>query len=174
MKRYIITGAPSTGKTSLINALQKEGHLTFEEVSRRIILEEQKRKGTKTPWEDVVGFTQLVYQKTIEELNTPIANYAFVDRGLPDNIAYLALKKHPITKELLDFKYTKHYHTTVFVLPIWEEIYVQDAQRLQSFEEATKIHHLLISTYQKLGFTTVLLPKNTIESRVQSIAKIIQ
>ncbi len=169
MKRYIITGAPSTGKTTLINALQNKGYFVFEEVSRRVIKSEQAQGGDKTPWQDVTGFTDLVYQKTLEELNTPIQQWAFVDRGLADNIAYLEVKNHPIARKFLNFNYSDYYYNTVFILPIWEDIYIQDEQRLQSFEEAKHIQQLLLKTYKELGFSTVLMPQNSIEERVEII-----
>ena len=41
MKRIVISGGPSSGKTTLINELKKLGHNCFDEVSREII-ESQK------------------------------------------------------------------------------------------------------------------------------------
>ncbi|NQY06254.1 MAG: AAA family ATPase [Flavobacteriaceae bacterium] len=173
MKRYIITGAPGTGKTTLINALQKDGYLAFEEVSRRIILSEQKIGGNKTPWEDVIGFTNLVYQTTIEELKIPIHESAFVDRGLADNIAYLKMQEQRIPNELLNFEYLQHYHPKVFVLPPWCDIFEQDPQRLQTFEEATEIQEILISTYMELGFDLEIISKSNVKKRVEIIKNLI-
>ena len=39
IKRIIITGGPSSGKTSIIDALKDEGYSCFDEVSREIIQE---------------------------------------------------------------------------------------------------------------------------------------
>ena len=169
MKRYIITGAPGTGKTTLINLLQKNGHLVFEEISRKIIISEQQTYGHKTPWDDVVGFSNLVYQQTVKALNTPILKHAFVDRGLADTIAYLQLKQQPISSSFLQFDYQKFYYKTVFFCPLWKEIYKQDTQRLQSFEEANKLQQLLLSTYKSLGFSILLVPKATPLERLDFI-----
>ncbi|WP_299710875.1 AAA family ATPase [uncultured Tenacibaculum sp.] len=169
MKRYIITGAPSTGKTTLINSLQKNGHTVFEEVSRRIIISEQQKNSNKTPWENVSGFTKLVHQQTIKELHTPILQHAFVDRGLADNIAYLQLKKQPVSDDFLDFDYQSFYHNTVFFCPLWKEIYTQDEQRLQSFEEAKQLQNLLLNTYNDLGFSILEIPKTTVHKRLHFI-----
>ena len=169
MKRYIITGAPGTGKTTLIKALQRKGYTTFEEVSRKIIISEQRINGVKTPWQDMVGFTNLVFDQTVNALTVPITEFSFVDRGLADNIAYLQLKNSSISPKFLNFDYKKYYHSTVFVLPIWEEIYKQDEQRLQSFQEAEKLQFLLVKTYKKLGFSIEPVPKYSISKRVQFI-----
>jgi predicted ATPase len=172
MKRYIITGAPGTGKTTLINALRVYGFTCFEEVSRRVICFQQQNQGDKTPWQDVVGFSNLVYQKTVEELNIKITQTTFVDRSLVDNIAYLKLKKQAIGAGFLNFNYKKHYHTTVFMLPPWQEIYTEDPQRLHAFEVAKELHELLLQTYIDLGFSIEILPKTTVSKRVRHIVKI--
>lgn len=172
-KKYIITGAPGTGKTTLIDSLRTDGFNCFEEVSRKLITSQQEQKGNKTPWQDVVGFTNLVYQKITAELNLKSNKITFVDRGLADNIAYLKLKEHPICSKFLNFNYKKHYHVTVFMLPPWQEIYTEDPQRLQSFEDAKKLHNLLVETYTNLGFLVKNLPKTTISKRLNFIKKIV-
>ncbi|TCI93756.1 AAA family ATPase [Tenacibaculum sp. M341] len=174
MKRFIITGAPGTGKTTLINALRTHKYTCFEEVSRRVITNQQQINGNKTPWQDVVGFTNLVYEKTLEELNSIANTITFVDRGLADNIAYLKLNNYQIDDKFTDFNYQKYYHTTVFLLEPWEEIYIQDAQRLQSFEEAQKLHKLLLEIYTNLGFAIKVIPKTTVLLRTDFIETVLK
>jgi predicted ATPase len=172
-KRYIITGAPGTGKTSLIQALQANGYQCFSEISRKIILEQQQIKSNKTPWGNLPCFANLVYQQTIKELQLPIEKNTFVDRGLLDIIAYLKAKSHPIPEYLLDFPFKTHYASTVFLMPLWEEIYINDPQRPQSFPEAQCIHKHLIEVYQNFNFTIVVLPKTTLTKRVDFIRSVI-
>lgn len=172
-KRYIITGAPGTGKTSLIQALQANGYQCFPEISRKIILEQQQIKSNKTPWGDLPCFATLVYQQTIKELQLPIKKNTFVDRGLPDIIAYLKAKSHPIPEYLLDFPFKTHYASTAFLMPLWEEIYINDPQRPQSYQEALHIHQCLIQVYQSLNFTIEIVPKTTLTKRVDFIQSFI-
>ena len=47
IKRFIVTGAPSTGKSSLINELSNMGYECFNEVSRSIINNENIKKINK-------------------------------------------------------------------------------------------------------------------------------
>lgn len=169
MKRYIITGAPGTGKTTLIDYLRNDGFVCFDEVSRKIIKQQQLINGNKTPWEDVAGFTKLVYEYTLKDLEMPISGIAFSDRGLADNIAYLKLRNHSVNPFFKTFDYHKFYHKKVFVLPLWKSIYTQDPQRLQSYKEAQKLYKLLLQEYEHLGFEFYELPKNTVESRIEFI-----
>ena len=169
MKRHIISGAPGTGKTTLINALQNSGYCVFEEVSRKIIHSQQQIRGNKTPWGDVHGFTKLVYKQTIKELNTPIKQHAFADRSLADSIPYLLLKKQPVPDYFLNFDYHKFYQKTVYFCPLWEEIFIQDCQRLQSFEESKELEYLLLNTYKKLGFSILHIPKTKVLERLNFI-----
>ncbi|WP_062053833.1 AAA family ATPase [Aquimarina longa] len=172
-KRFIITGAPGTGKTTAINTLRKSGYQCFEEISRKIISHQQENGGTKTPWGDLTGFTDMIYQQTIIELQLTITKHTFVDRGLPDIIAYLQAGTHPIPEYLLDFPFKKFYNTTVFLMPLWEEIYSTDPQRPQSYEEAMLIHQHLIRVYKRLGFKVIVVPKTTVAQRVDFMQSII-
>ena len=47
-----------------------------------------------------------------------------------------------------------------------QEIFVNDSERPESFEDAVEINRFLKSTYQELGFNVVELPKVSIEERV--------
>ena len=57
----------------------------------------------------------------------------------------------------------------VFLLPPWEEIYTSDAERYESFEEATKIHAYLVDTYTKYGYDLHEVPKTSVAERFQFI-----
>ncbi|WP_108868992.1 AAA family ATPase [Aquimarina aquimarini] len=172
-KRHIITGAPGTGKTSLIDALQKEGYPCFAEISRQLIISQQEQNSDKTPWGNLYEFADLVYKQTIEELQLPIKKNTFVDRGLPDIIAYLQSKSFITPEYLNDFPYHKYYTPTVFLLPLWKEIYINDPQRPQSYQEASRIQKHLVDVYHTLGFTIKTLPKTTLVRRIDYIKSLI-
>ncbi len=169
-KKYIITGAPGTGKTSVILGLsQLNSFETYSEVARDVIKEQQNNKGLKTPWQDVLGFTKEVFLVTLPILKRRTLKTTFCDRGLLDLVAYLRLHKRQIPAYLLQFPYQEFYQKKVFITTPWQLIYVQDAQRQQSFKEAEKLHELLVATYKNKGFELIFLPQDTVENRIQFI-----
>ena len=84
-------------------------------------------------------------------------------------MAYLKAKSYPLPDYLLDFSYKSYYETTVFLTPPWEEIYANDPQRPQSYQESIHLHNHLVRAYQELNFTIEVLPKTTLTKRVDFI-----
>ncbi len=169
-KKYIITGAPGTGKTTLINLL-KDTIPCMDEVSRRVIIDEQKNNRNGMPWEDIHRFTDLVFELTTKELLN--SSTLICDRSLLDLEAYLTVANKPIPNYLRDFPYKKNYHTTVFFAPTWFEIYCQDAQRLQEFDYCLTLEKSLIEQYTKKGFEIIMLPKTSVTTRKKLVLETI-
>ena len=46
IKRFIFTGAPGSGKTSVIKELEKLGHAVIHEAATDVIAEEQRHRKT--------------------------------------------------------------------------------------------------------------------------------
>ncbi|QDO94408.1 ATP-binding protein [Formosa sediminum] len=155
-KKYIITGAPGTGKTTTINLLKKTMSC-MDEVSRKVILEEQKNNRNGMPWGDIKRFSNLVYNATSQELLTSDA--IICDRSLLDLEAYLVIENKTIPNYLRNFSYQDTYHKTVFFAPTWFDIYCQDGQRLQEFDYCLKLEKALLKQYKNKGFEVVMLPK---------------
>ena len=171
--RYIITGGPGSGKSSLLAALVKQSYQGFEEISRIIIREQHEIGGDKVPWENLADFAELCYDRMNLQLDECQPNSTcFYDRGLPDIIAYV--RRGGLRVPAKYFEKAKSYNRTVFLAPPWQEIFVNDSERPESFEDATEIYHFLKSTYNELGFTIVELPKVSIKERVAFIEKIVQ
>ncbi|RUT78542.1 AAA family ATPase [Ancylomarina longa] len=166
--RYIITGGPGSGKSSLLNALIKEGFCGFEEISRIIIREQNKIGGNKLPWQDLEAFADACYNKMLKQLSGCYddRNY-FFDRGLPDIIAYM--KRGGLTIPQKYYRSCKDYNNIVFLAPPWNDIFINDTERPESFEDANEIYKFIKETYTDLQFEVIELPKISIPGRVQFI-----
>ncbi|MEL6557935.1 MAG: AAA family ATPase [Bacteroidota bacterium] len=166
-KKYIITGAPGTGKTTLIKALENQ-YPCIHEASREVIVAEQTRNGDGVPWKNVFKFAELVYQTSIAALNSnPKA--ILTDRSILDLIAYLQIAGEPIPQVLQEFPYHSKYEKTVFFAPAWQNIFHQDMQRLQSFSYCLELEKALKQNYRDRGFEIMDLPRESVENRVSFV-----
>ena len=167
-KKYILSGAPGSGKSTLIDAIATQGIPVMREVSRSVIIQEQAQQQDGMPWKDVERFSELVFQQTVAMLEAD--NEALLcDRSLIDNIAYLQHAQKPIPQKLAAFSFDQFYHQTVFFTLPWKEIYTTDPQRPESFEEQCALSQSLQKAYLQYGFELIQVPFQGITERVDFI-----
>jgi len=171
--RYIITGGPGSGKSSLLSALVDKSYQGFEEISRVIIREQHENGGDMVPWLNLAAFAELCYEKMSSQLDDCKSDCTcFYDRGLPDIIAYV--RRGGLEVPTKYFEKVKAYNKTVFLTPPWQEIFINDNERPESYEDAVEINKFLKSTYSELGFKIIELPKISIKERVTFIEDILK
>ncbi|RFN58434.1 AAA family ATPase [Marixanthomonas ophiurae] len=170
-KRIVITGGPGTGKTTLINELEKKGHSCLHEVSREVIKKAQKEGIEQLFLTNPILFSERLLEGRLQQFNEAESyNGAllFYDRGLPDVTAYMdyfgTTYSEIFTKSCMDNQYD-----TVFLLPPWKKIYKQDNERYENFEEAKKIHTALLKGYENYGYDVQLVPTGSVEERIAFI-----
>ena len=77
-KHYVITGAPSTGKSSVINELRKMNFVCHDEIAREIIKENQEANRNVFPWVNMREFSDTVIpQNESTGVNIKVMTYAF-------------------------------------------------------------------------------------------------
>lgn len=174
----MISGAPGTGKTVVVEGLEEKGYHCFHEIIRTMTAKAKSEGTIKTPVsnplafvDDPFKFNQLLLQGRLahfKEAEETEHEVSFFDRGMPDVLAYMNYFKQPYGKDFTDicedYKYDK-----VFILPPWKEIYVSDNERLETFEEAKKLHENLVHSYQEFGYSPISVPKTTIPERISFI-----
>lgn len=159
IKRFIITGAPSTGKSTVLEMLKKKGFHTVDEVARKIIKQELAAGSNKVPWLDNDAFSALVVQQQMIDFKNVTDSINFFDRGIPDVLAYMNhfnSKKHFDHFKVLARQH--NYHNKVFIFPPWLEIYQTDNERIESFSEANNIHKELKNIYSELNYQIIEMP----------------
>lgn len=167
---YIITGAPSTGKTSILNELRSRGFICHQEIAREIIRENLDAGIDIFPWNDMHKFSDLVLarmKRVVETFDPTITQ--FLDRSMVDLIGYMKFAERKVPSHYLKEALSVGYAKKVFFLPIWPEIYTQDEERKESIEEAEKIEESLEETYSSLGFELIHVPHGNVEERVSFI-----
>jgi predicted ATPase len=175
LKRFVITGGPGFGKTTIINRLEALGYNCFHEFSRSLKLEEAKKLGGSISWTKLDersqdDFSLKVCKRRIEQyIAAPLETVSFYDRGIPDVVAYLHMAKQPISSFYNEVITGHNYEKKVFLTPPWKEIFVNDNERIESYDEAVVAHRHLQQTYQNLGYTTLDVPCIDVEGRINYI-----
>lgn len=167
----LITGCSGGGKSTLLNALEHEGHTTVPEPGRRIVQEENARNGAALPWVDMKAFAH----RAIEIAYTDLASakkqvgFVFFDRGLVDAAVALEFAGGESVRKTLGDRL--HYSQTVFLAPPWPEIFAQDEERRHGIQSATDEFYRLETALLDLGYDVCLLPKCSVNERVNFVSK---
>jgi len=166
----VLTGAPGSGKTSLLSQLTGEASQFIAEPAREIISEQRKIGGTALPDKDALLFAEKLLSRSIENFESSLkaSGIIFFDRGIPDVIAYA--RWYQLRLEVFEqASLNRKYNSQVFILPPWKEIYVTDEERKMTFEEAVKFHEFLEDAYLKAGYKLVEVPQSSLKIRADFI-----
>ncbi len=167
---HVLTGAPGSGKSTVLNLLRRRGFECIDEPARQILAEQRSFDGNGIPDKNPTLFTELLLARHLfdyrrsQDKSDPL----FFDRGIPDVMDYGKWYDLDLT-HLRRAARRYRYAQTVFVAPNWEEIYCQDDERTMTFDEARRFGDGMRNTYQDLGYDLLELPREDPESRVQFI-----
>lgn len=167
---YVLTGGPCAGKTTTINALSARGYPIVKEGARGYI-EGELAKGRTI--EDIRGadnsfFYHVLRAVVAAESVIPQDTEYFLDRAIPDSLAYYRAFGVPEDDELLNacrlFRYKK-----VFLLEPLD--FEPDEARNESPELAEKLHASIRQAYEDLGYQITTIPILPVEDRVDLILR---
>jgi len=168
-KKYVLTGGPGTGKSALLLELERRGEYVVREAAIDVIFLSQA-KGIMEPWRDIDAFQdEIVRLQLHRERNLPSdLGRVFLDRGIPDGLAYFKLKNVPPTTFVFGRSGVLDYESSAFFLePLG--IYNQTKTRRESQSEAEELGNLLIKVYEHIGFDIVKIPPLSVEERANLI-----
>lgn len=170
---YVITGAPSSGKTTLINRLQALGYQISPEVAREYIqtLLDNHIGTIADIRKNVVALQRKILSIELrrERCLDPKSLIIF-DRGIPDSIAYLQMQQ--LNTDAAKRSCAHHRYKTIFYchsLPVQH-----DGIRTESEATAKKLGELIYNAYDELNYPLIDLPVTSIEARLQIILEHIE
>jgi predicted ATPase len=120
------------------------------------------------PWQDLAGFAEIALERMLVQHGQARqrGGLTFFDRGLPDLIAYLEVGGRSVPAVCYRAAAQHAYHAEVLLTPPWPAIYVNDAERWQTFSESVALYDRLVITYQRLGYQLLELPLVPVPERV--------
>mgnify|MGYP003124391406 FL=1 len=172
-QRFVVTGGPGGGKSTLLDALAERGYRIAPEAARRLIKE--RLAAGLAPRPDPVSFARAILHSDIVQYRaaTDHDGTTFFDRGVLDALYMLDLESALSRDEIARHVQAFHYNGTVFLLPPWEAIYGMDSERDQTFEESVAVFEGMKRWYARWGYETVEVPRASVEARVSFILEAI-
>ena len=172
VERFVVlTGGPVSGKSTLINALQRAGYACSIEAGRGIIQAQTAIGGRSLTWSDPLFFAEMMLSWEMRSylMVQDESGFVFFDRGVPDVLGYLRLTALPAPPHMQKAAETFRYNRRVFIAPPWPEIFERDHERKQDFPEAVRTYEVLVATYTEFGYELVELPRICVEERVHFV-----
>jgi predicted ATPase len=161
----ILTGAPGSGKTAILNAVRAQMRC-IDEPAREVLAQQRASGGDGTPEQNPARFVDLLLQRSIanhvdgQSRNEP----TLFDRGVPDCIAYaqiLGTDPMPSAQAAAVHRYS----AVALVTKPWEEIYTTDDERKMTFAHTVEFQRFIELAYQICGYALVEVPRGPIEQR---------
>lgn len=178
MKRYIITGAPGSGKTAIIRQLALDGFSVVEEAATDVIAAAHAQ-GAIEIWREpsfIDAITQLQRERQTQASGRP-DHVQFHDRSVVCTAALATHLGYPfssvLTSELDRIQKEQIFQKRVFFIRNLGFIAPTDARRI-SLEDALRFEKIHEQTYRDLGFELFFIEPATLAERVSTIKEAIR
>ena len=167
-KRFVITGGPCVGKSTIIESLANRDFHVIPEAARIIISEETSKKSDILPWLNMKAFNKKVFELQKEmESEIPKGKTTFLDRGIIDGFVYYAIKGLKVPETSVRYAKANRYDMIFLLdrLPFFKS----DFTRREDPETAGKIQGLIEEYYRRFGYSPIKVPALPIRERMDFI-----
>lgn len=177
MKRHILTGTPSAGKTTLLHALAALGYPTVSEAATDVIAA-SRAKGTAEFWRDPVFIDEIIALQRQRRMNASSQNDAiqFHDRSPVCTYAlgtYLRFEPSVLLlEEMARLKRGHVFEKRVFFIENLGFVKPTEARKI-TFEEALIFEEIHRETYRAFGYECVSIAPGSVSERVQQILSLV-
>jgi predicted ATPase len=173
MKRYILTGTPGSGKTSILHELKHQGYTVVEEAATDVIAREQGI-GNPEPHlqpDFLESIVHLQKQRQLEAATLP-DELQWYDRSPICTLAlsrYLGYTAPPsLAEEIERIEREAIYQGRVFFIEHLGFCQPTEARKI-TFEESLIFEKIHEEVYTSLGYDLLKIPPGTLSERVHRI-----
>ena len=166
LKKWVLTGGPCSGKTTLINELKQRGFITLDEIARKVF---EERKGFALDATEMAERQRRILERQLDaerglegkydytDEHNDVVHDAFLDRGLVDCVAYAHTAFGFVPDDFYKVPLRMRYGG-IFVLERFP--FVNDGIRAEKDDaEAQKLHDSIINCYCAYGYRPVIVPR---------------
>ena len=173
MRRYIITGAPGGGKTTILTALRARGYAVVPEAATDVIAREQAR-GRTEPWRDD-GFLDRIARMQHERQQEAVAAAVQIfDRSPICTLALAHYLDRPVTPflagEVERVVAAAVYQPRVFLVRLLGFVTATAARRI-TYPESVMFERYHEQAYRAHGFDLIDVPAGPLEERVDLVER---
>ena len=175
MPRYVLTGAPGSGKTAMVRLLERRGYPVVEEAATDVIALEQAL-GHDEPWRSPGFIDKIVTLQQARQVACPAGpRPVFFDRSPVCTLAlarFLGVLPSPaLAAEVAELVREQAYRTEVFFVRNQGYVAPTAARRI-GFAESLAFEEVHERTYAELGFWLVDVPAGSLPDRVAAVLRV--
>jgi predicted ATPase len=174
VKRYILTGTPGCGKTSILRSLEVAGYLVIEEAATDVIALRQAQ-GIAEPWTNPSFIDDITNLQKLRQVRiADVHEVQFYDRSPVCTYALSVWLGFPILRTLADemarIKKEQIYQKQVFFIDNLGFCESTAARKI-SFEDSLRFEKVHEETYRSFGYECIRVAPQTLSARVEQITR---
>ncbi len=163
----VITGPPSSGKTTLLNLFANAGEAVSHDSTRQLIADVVTSGRDAEEFRFADDFQPRVLEAmAAAEARLDPATRTFLEYALACNIAFHRTEGLELTPGLAEAAHRYHYSSVFILDPVgWEN----DEQRVEDAQYQADVHQHMFDVYRELGYEPIAVPANSPSERLAFI-----
>ncbi|WP_328979822.1 ATP-binding protein [Streptomyces canus] len=176
MRRYVLTGTPGAGKTSILHRLGELGHAVVEEAATEVIARAQAQ-GEDEPWTRASFIDEIVtLQRERQQEASGAAALQVFDRSPVCTLALATYLGRPVSRtlraELERIISEEIYERQVLFIRNLGFCEPTSARRI-SYQESLVFEKVHEETYRELGYQLIDIPADDLRHRLATVTSVI-